>query len=81
MTSKDTDRRNFLKVGAAVAAGAAMAPLAAEAAEGVTVFNVAPTTLPIVGSSQRFPQRTENALRGALHAASIVRIAHDDLSS
>ncbi len=57
MTSKDTDRRNFLKVGAAVAAGAAMAPLAAEAAEGVTVFNVAPTTLPIVGSSQRFPVR------------------------
>jgi len=61
--SKDTNtgRRDFLLTGAALGAAAAVAPLAATQAQAQTGAFVIPapeaTTLPVVGSSQRFPVR------------------------
>jgi fumarylpyruvate hydrolase len=50
-------RRDFLKIGAAAAIGAAISPVTAEAAEANLVFPMPVVTLPIVGSAQRFPVR------------------------
>jgi fumarylpyruvate hydrolase len=52
-----TGRRDFLMAGAAVAAGAAMLPQAADAADAGMVFPMPVVSLPIVGSSQRYPVR------------------------
>jgi fumarylpyruvate hydrolase len=53
-----TGRRDFLLTGAALGAAAAVSPLAAQAQTGGYVIPVPEvTSLPVVGSSQRFPVR------------------------
>jgi 2-keto-4-pentenoate hydratase/2-oxohepta-3-ene-1,7-dioic acid hydratase in catechol pathway len=56
-SESNTHRRDLLKAGAVAAAGMAMSPLSAEAADTGLVFPIASVTLPVVGSSQRFPVR------------------------
>ena len=61
MSNTNTGRRDFLLTGAALGAAAAVSPLATQAAQAQTGGYVIPapeaTTLPVVGSSQRFPVR------------------------
>jgi fumarylpyruvate hydrolase len=60
MSNTNTGRRDFLLTGAALGAAAAVSPLASQAAQAQTGYVIpAPeaTTLPVVGSSQRFPVR------------------------
>jgi fumarylpyruvate hydrolase len=52
-----TGRRDFLKVGGAAAIGAAIAPVAAQAAEANLTFPMQLVTLPVVGTAQRYPVR------------------------
>jgi fumarylpyruvate hydrolase len=53
-----TGRRDFLLTGAALGAAAAVSPFAAQAQSGGTVIPAPEaTTLPVVGTSQRFPVR------------------------
>src|SRR5262245_43388624 len=58
--SNTTGRRDFLLTGAAAGAAAAMSPLAAQAQAQNAGYVIPPpeaTSLPVVGSSQRFPVR------------------------
>ena len=58
--STDTGRRDFLLTGAALGAAAAVSPLTAQAqtqAGGFVIPAPEATTLPVVGTSQRFPVR------------------------
>jgi fumarylpyruvate hydrolase len=61
MSNTKTGRRDFLLTGAALGAAAAVSPLATQAAQAQTGGYVIPapeaTSLPVVGSSQRFPVR------------------------
>jgi fumarylpyruvate hydrolase len=60
MSKTNTGRRDFLLTGAALGAAAAVSPLATQAAQAQTGYVIpAPevTSLPVVGSSQRFPVR------------------------
>src|SRR5689334_20945722 len=60
MSKTNTGRRDFLLTGAALGAAAAVSPLAMQAAEaqtGYVIPAVDVVSLPVVGSSQRFPVR------------------------
>jgi len=60
MSNTNTGRRDFLLTGAALGAAAAVSPLATQAAQAQTGYVIpAPdaTSLPVVGSAQRFPVR------------------------
>ena len=60
MSKTNTGRRDFLLTGVALGAAAAVSPLASQAAQAQTGYVIpAPeaTSLPVVGSSQRFPVR------------------------
>ena len=59
MPTRTTEsRRTFLKFGAATAAAAALPPVSATAAEAADlVFSVPDVSLPVVGSTKRFPVR------------------------
>src|SRR5262245_2177319 len=60
MSNTNTGRRDFLLTGAALGAAAAVSPLATQSAQAQTGYVIpAPeaVTLPVVGSSQRFPVR------------------------
>ena len=60
MSNTNTGRRDFLLTGAALGAAAAVSPLATQAAQAQTGYVIPAldvVSLPVVGSSQRFPVR------------------------